>query len=188
MVTARIGPTQVIRAAPATTMRQSRIYGMRACWIGVAMLLGAASPACAEWKATGSETIAATKDPRIAEVLAAVNQLDRAVIDDDHAAFARLMADDLAVNNPQNSLSVHGATTQLNATGRISYSRYDRIIEYAGVRAGMVVLMGEEICVPKPPNPMAGQEVHRRFTDLWKEQDGRWQLTARQATIIQITH
>lgn len=157
---------------------------MNAGPLGLAVLLSLATPAWAGWKAMGAETIAATKDPRIAAALAAVNRLDRAVIDDDHGAFARLMADDLAVNNPQNGLSVHGATTRLNASGRISYSRYDRIIEYAGIRGGMVLLMGEEICVPRPPNPMAGQEVHRRFTDLWKEQEGHWLLTARQATII----
>jgi len=125
-----------------------------------------------------------TEDPRIAAVLAAVSQLDRAVIDDNHAAFAALMAGDLVVNNPQNRLSVHGATTQLNASGRISYTSYDRTIEYAGLRGDMVLLMGEELCVPKPPNPMAGQQVRRRFTDLWKAEDGRWLLTACQATII----
>lgn len=153
----------------------------------LALVLAATSvsaPALAEWKAAGPDVRTAAADPRIAAVLAAVNQLDRAVIDDDHAAFAALMADDLAVNNPQNMLSIHGATTQLNASGRISYTRYDRTIEYAGLRDGMVLLMGEELCVPKPPNPMAGQQVRRRFIDLWKNENGRWLLTARQATIV----
>lgn len=126
----------------------------------------------------------ATEDPRIAAVLAAVDDLDRALIDDDHASFAALMADDLVVNNPQNTLSVRGATRELNASGRISYTSYDRTIEYAGLRGDMVLLMGEELCVPKPPNPMAGQQVRRRFTDLWKTENGRWLLTARQAIIV----
>jgi ketosteroid isomerase-like protein len=140
--------------------------------------------AAAEWKPAGVEVMAEAEDPRIAAALAAVNQLDRAVVEDDHAAFAALMADDLVVNNPQNMLSIHGATTQLSAGGRISYTKYDRMIEYAGLRGDMVVLMGEELCVPKPPNPMAGQQIRRRFTDLWKNENGRWLLTARQATII----
>ncbi len=152
------------------------------CLIGALVLLG--TPAAAEWKASGAEVVMATKDPRIAAALAAVNQLDHAVINDDHAAFAALMADDLVVNNPQNTLSEPGASVQLNASGRISYTKYDRTIEYAGIRGGMVLLMGEELCVPKPPNPMAGREVHRRFVDLWKQENGRWLLTARQATII----
>ncbi len=154
-----------------------------------ALALGAGSTilgtaAAAAWKPAGAEVATAAQDPRIGAVLAAIDALDKAVIEDDHAAFARMMADDLAVNNPQNTLSLNGATTRLNAAGRISYTSYDRTIEYAGLRGDMVLIMGEELCVPKPPNPMAGQEVRRRFTDLWKQQDGRWLLTARQATII----
>jgi ketosteroid isomerase-like protein len=140
--------------------------------------------AFAEWKAAGDSVEAAIKDPRIAAVLASVNVMDRALIDDDHAAFAAFLADDLVVNNPQNTLSEHAATAQRNATGLISYTSYTRTIEYAGLRGDMVLLMGEEVCVPKPPNPMAGQKVRRRFSDLWKAQNGRWVLTARQATII----
>jgi hypothetical protein len=48
----------------------------------------------------------------------------------------------------------------------------------------MVLLMGEETVVPKGDAPMAGVEVHRRFTDVWKLEAGKWVLTARQATII----
>jgi hypothetical protein len=140
--------------------------------------------ALAEWKATGADVKTAMEDPRVAAVLAATNQIDRSLIDDDHAAFAALLADDLVVNNPQNTLSAHGATVQLNASGRISYTKYDRTIDYAGVRGGLVLVMGEELCVPKPPNPMAGQPVRRRFIDVWKNENGRWLLTARQATII----
>lgn len=154
---------------------------------GLALLAGFAllgTPTAAAWKPAGTDVIAASKDPRIAAVLATVDRLDRAVVDDDHAAFAALMAGDLIVNNPQNTLSANGATTQLNASGRISYTSYDRRIEFAGLRGDMVLLMGEEFCVPKAPNPMAGQIVHRRFTDLWKQENGRWLLTARQATII----
>lgn len=154
---------------------------------GLALLFGLtvlAAPAPAAWRAGGADVLAQSKDPRIAAVLATVDRLDRAVVEDDHAAFAALMADDLIVNNPQNTLSANGATVQLNASGRISYASYDRTIEFTGLRAGMVLLMGEELCVPKAPNPMAGQTVHRRFTDLWKQENGRWLLTARQATII----
>ncbi|MGH8445995.1 MAG: nuclear transport factor 2 family protein [Solimonas sp.] len=161
------------------------MYRYRSCLF--ALVLAATSfstSALAEWKAAGADVKTAMEDPRVAAALATVSQLDRAVIDDDHAAFAALMADDLVVNNPQNTLSIRGATTQLNASGRISYSKYERTIEYAGLRGGMVLIMGEELCVPKPPNPMAGQPVRRRFTDLWKNENGRWLLTARQATII----
>lgn len=140
--------------------------------------------AIADWKAAGPDVEAASHEPEVAAVLATVDRMDRALITDDHATFSALLADDLVVNNPQNTLSRPGATMQRNAAGKISYTAYDRTIDYAGRRGDMVLLMGEERCVPKAPNPMAGQVVHRRFTDLWKRHEGRWLLTARQATIV----
>ena len=58
------------------------------------------------------------------------------------------------------------------------------MIEYAGLRGDMVLLMGEEIVLPKVPNGATAHEMHRRFTDLWRQVAGAWKLTARQATII----
>ncbi len=111
--------------------------------------------------------------------------MDQSLIDDDHAAFAALLAGDLVVNNPQNGISAAGATAQRNSGGQISYVSYHRSIEFAGMRTGMVVLMGEEIVVPRPPNPLAGKEMRRRFTDIWRQDGGSWRLAIRQATIVQ---
>lgn len=154
------------------------------CFAGLlSFLLVTAAPAAAEWTPGNAEVSIAVQDSQIAAALSAVDGIDRAATGTDPAAFAAFLADDLAVNNPQNSVSVRGATAQRSAAGRISYVRYDRIIDYAGLRNGMVLLMGEEIVVPRDGTP--GQApVHRRFTDLWKQVGGRWLLTARQATII----
>jgi hypothetical protein len=143
-----------------------------------------AASAGAAWKADSAEVAAAVRDSRVAGALAAMDRIDRAAVEDDRAAFAALLADDLAVNNPQNGVSVRGATGQRSAAGQISYTRYDRIIQYAGLRGDMVVLMGEEIVVPRGEGPASAQEVHRRFTDIWKPVAGGWKLTVRQATII----
>ena len=140
--------------------------------------------AMAEWKAANPEVAAAAKEPKIAAVLVAVNVIDATVIKDDHAGFAALLAKDLVVNNPQNSISIRGATERVNAAGRISYTSYVRSVEYAGMLGEMVLLMGEERVVPKGDAPRAGKEVRRRFTDVWKMEGGHWVLTARQATIV----
>lgn len=148
------------------------------------LLLAAADPAPSRLTLATPEVEAAARDPRVAAVLDVVRRLDRALVEDDRALFAASMADELVVNNPGDVISDRGATVRMNAAGRISYSSYGRTIEHAGLRGGMVLLMGEESVVPRPPNPLAGQVVRRRFTDLWREADGRWSLTARQATII----
>jgi hypothetical protein len=140
--------------------------------------------AMGEWKAANSEVATAAKEPKIASVLEAVNVIDAALIKDDHAAFAALLAKDLVVNNPQNSISIRGATGQRNTSGLISYSSYVRSIEYAGMLGEMVLLMGDERVMPKGDSPMAGKVVRRRFTDVWKMEGGHWVLTARQATIV----
>lgn len=150
----------------------------------VLLLMAFGGPAAAAWKAANEGVATAAKDPTIAAVLAAVDAVDEALLKDDHAAFAALLAKDLVVNNPQNGVSVRGATGRRNTAGLISYSRYDRTIEYAGMLGEMVLLMGDERVVPKGDAPTAGQEVRRRFTDIWKTEDGRWVLAARQATIV----
>lgn len=143
-----------------------------------------APSASAEWTAATPAVSEAAREPRIAAVLAHVNRLDRALVDDDRATFAAMLADDLVVNNPQNGVSLPGETARRGAGGQIGYAAYDRTIDYAGLRGDMVVLMGEERCVPRAPHPMAGQVVRRRFTDLWRHENGGWRLAVRQATII----
>ena len=142
------------------------------------------APAAAAGKAGNADVAAAAKDGHISGALAAVNGIERAAVSDDHVAFAALLADDLAVNNPQNGASVKGATGQRSAAGKISYRRYDRVIEFAGLRGDMVLLMGEEIILPNVPRGGSAGEIRRRFTDLWRPVDGGWKLTARQATVI----
>jgi hypothetical protein len=143
-----------------------------------------ATSATAAWKAGNPDVAKAAADQRIAGALAAMNEIDQAVVSDDHAAFAALLADDLMVNNPQNGVSVRGATQKRNTAGQISYASYDRVIEYAGTRDDMVLIMGEEIVLPRTPGGAAVRPMHRRFSDLWKPVAGGWKLTARQATII----
>jgi hypothetical protein len=150
----------------------------------VPIVLMFTASAMAEWKAANLDVTAAAKEPKIASVLEAVNVIDAALIKDDHAAFAALLAKDLVVNNPQNSVSIRGATGRRNISGQISYVSYVRSVEYAGMLGEMVLLMGDERVVPKGDSPMAGKEVRRRFTDVWKVEDGHWVLTARQATIV----
>jgi hypothetical protein len=55
---------------------------------------------------------------------------------------------------------------------RLTCSRYERSIKYAGKLGDMVMLMGNERVVPKGSAPMAGKEVRRRFTDTWKMVSG----------------
>lgn len=157
---------------------------VRVVLVGTALLVLRAG-ASAEWKAANADMAAAAKDAEIAAVLEAVNGIDDALIQDDHAAFAAFLAKDLVVNNPQNGISRSGATGTRNASGLIRYSRYLRSVEYAGKLGDLVVLMGEERVVPKGDAAGNGKEVRRRFTDVWRREGGRWLLALRQATVVE---
>ncbi len=163
-------------------MLHSRPFRVFLCLASIELIV--VGTAAAEWKAANNQVAAAAKDVEIAAVLEAVNRIDNALIADDRAAFASSLAPDLVVNNPQNGISIPGATARRDAAGLISYSRYERSIEYAGKLGDMVLLMGDELVVPKGSVPMASKEVHRRFTDIWKLASDHWVLVARQATII----
>jgi hypothetical protein len=156
---------------------------MRLPALTVLMLALAATSAHAEWRAANPVVAEAARDPRIAGALDAAARLDAALVADDNAAFARGLAADLVVNNPQNAVSMPGDTARMNAAGQIRYDSYARIIEYAGLRGELVLLMGEERVVRKGAPP--DQVEVRRFTDLWRQEGGVWRLTARQATKVQ---
>jgi hypothetical protein len=163
-------------------MLHARLFRIFLCLLSFG--LAAIGPAAAEWKAANNQVVAAANDPEILAVLEAVNRIDNALIVDDRPAFASLLSHDLVVNNLQNGISIPGTTVRRDAAGLITYSRYMRSIEYAGKLGEMVLLMGDEKVVPKGSAPMAGIEVRRRFTDIWRKVEGHWVLAARQATII----
>lgn len=61
---------------------------------------------------------------------------------------------------------------------------FEHYVEAVLVLGDTVILMGQETVKPKGEAPFAGQTVRRQFTNIWTKRDGRGQLTARQATII----
>jgi hypothetical protein len=142
----------------------------------------ASAHAQAEWRAANDAVAEAARDPLVAGALAQAARLDEALITDDQAAFREGLAADLVVNNPQNTISMPGDTARLQAEGRIRYDRYVRSIEYAGRLGELVLLMGEERVVRRGA-PVGEIEV-RRFTDVWRQEEGTWRLAARQATKV----
>jgi ketosteroid isomerase-like protein len=125
-------------------------------------------------------------DPRIAGALAARLRIDDAIRGGDAETIVGLLAPDLIVNNPLNLVADHDAVAARFRNRQIAYEDFDTHLEFAGVRGEFVVLMGEEVVRPTGAAPHAGKVIRRRFTDLWRERDGAWQMTVRQATITAI--
>lgn len=109
-----------------------------------------------------------------------------AVLRRDIAALDRIWADDFLVNGPNNQiLRGKAAALELVRSGLIHYSSFVRRDEAVMIREGVVIIMGEETVTPTGNAPGAGQTIRRRVTNVWINNDGRWELTARQATIIE---
>jgi ketosteroid isomerase-like protein len=96
-----------------------------------------------------------------------------------------IWADDFMVNNPSNSVvKSRKEVMERMEQGVIHYSEFTRKIESVMVLEGLVIVMGEETVKPIGQAPMAGQTVKRRYTNIWREKDGKWQVQARHANII----
>jgi hypothetical protein len=101
-------------------------------------------------------------------------------------SHAHLAAENLSLGK-QLALYVERQVKPQRPDGRISYEPdHVRKVDFAGVRGDTVVIMGEEIVDPIANTPNAGKTVRRRFTDIWKNVDGVWKVTIRQATVTSV--
>jgi hypothetical protein len=131
-------------------------------------------------------TFALTAQMRDEDVKKMITQLENRQVEyllrDDIDAMQRQWSKDYTVNNPVNVV--------VNANeGRIrkrivTYSKFERIIEKILVHANTVIVMGSETVVPNGKSPNAGKTLHRRFTDVWMNEDGKWRLVGRHANVI----
>jgi len=107
-----------------------------------------------------------------------------ALLNEDLAALERLWSERFVVNNPQNTVSQdRAAVLDLVRRGLIRYSRFDRQIEAIRIQGDMAIVMGSEAVVRR--DAAAGQPaLPRRFTHVWRQVNGTWQLVARHANVV----
>jgi ketosteroid isomerase-like protein len=127
----------------------------------------------------------------VSQVEQEIRTIDRAenvaVLANDLPAIEKLWAADFVVNAPNNQIANgRDNITELVKGGILDYVSFDRHVEAVAVHGDTAIVMGEETVRPKGKAPFAGQTVKRRFTNIWMKRDGKWQLTARQATIISV--
>lgn len=105
-----------------------------------------------------------------------------ALLRNDLVAMRRNQADDYVVNNPSNEVVNH--RTGPIQRGERTYSSFTREIERVLLRGNAVIVMGRETVVPSGSSADAGSTIHRRFTNMWMQRDGRWLLMARHASVV----
>jgi ketosteroid isomerase-like protein len=124
-------------------------------------------------------------------VVSALDDQERlAALNRDVPELKRLWSEDFTVNAPNNRVVV-GRQGNLDAfvrSGIINFTTFDRSIEFIRVDGPFAVIMGLETVVPKEDAPsvglVAGQQVHRRFTNIWRLEGSTWRLYWRHANVI----
>ncbi len=105
-----------------------------------------------------------------------------AILNGDTVALKTLWSSDYLVNTPRNDIAKdRNAVLNNQRAGLIDYSSFERIIEEVRVQKKVVITMGYETLVFKN-NP--GKINKRRFTNVWMKKNGRWQQTARHASVM----
>jgi ketosteroid isomerase-like protein len=118
------------------------------------------------------------------EIRAAEKLHLKAFLDKDMTALDSLVSDDFVVNSPRNSVITKQQLLGMVRDGVLAISSFDQAIEAVRRFGDIVTVMGEDRLTYIAPSPNAGQTHRRRFTDIWRRQDGRWRFIARQASLI----
>jgi hypothetical protein len=126
-------------------------------------------------------------DPNVQAVLAQRKLGIEAMTSGRMSAETERYSSTFVANTPSGGVVPGAELLKMFAGGTISYDRVEQRIEYAASHGDdMVVIMGEEIVVPGPGLRNAGKQVHRRFTDVFRRENGEWRHDLRHANVVRI--
>jgi hypothetical protein len=126
-------------------------------------------------------------DPQVQEVLALRRQSIEAMTTTGPTASSERYSSTFVANTPSNSVVPGTRLLEMFASGAIRYDEVIQTIEYAGAHGpDIVVIMGEEVVVPGEGAADAGRRIVRRFTDVFRRENGEWRHDLRHANVIRI--
>jgi uncharacterized protein DUF4440 len=137
-------------------------------------------------------TVAMAQDRRsVEDTVRSLDDQERvAALRRDIPALERLWSDQFVVNAPDNRVVV-GRDAVLDTyvrAGVINFSSFERQVEFIRSDGPFVIIMGLETVVPISDAPyaglVAGQAIRRRFTNIWRNEDGTWRLSVRHANVL----
>jgi ketosteroid isomerase-like protein len=106
-----------------------------------------------------------------------------AIVGRDSVRLYQMWAEDFAVNSPTNDVVHLADAKRAFRNGFIDYSFFEAQIENIMIFENMVITMGNETIKPIRNAPMAGETIHRRYTNIWMRRDGEWKIVARHANL-----
>lgn len=135
----------------------------------------------------GAQETPWANDPAVQAVLAQRQRGIEAMISGRMSADTERYSTTFVANTPGNVVVPGEEMLKLFATGNVRYDHVEQNIEYAGSHGpDIVVLMGEEIVVPGEGAANAGKRIRRRFTDVFRRENGEWRHDLRHANVVSI--
>lgn len=126
-------------------------------------------------------------DPAVQQVLELRRLGIAAMTSTGATAASERYSSTFVANTPGNVVVTGEQMLERFARGAVSYASVEQRLDYAASHGpDVVVLMGEEVVVPGPSAPDAGKRIHRRFTDVFRKENGEWRHDLRHANVIAV--
>jgi len=126
-------------------------------------------------------------DPDVQEVLELRKRGIEAMTSVGASAESERYSSTFVANTPGNAVVTGPKMLEFFSRGAVSYAAVEQRLDYAASHGpDLVVLMGEEVVVPGPGAANAGKRVHRRFTDVFRRENGEWRYDVRHAHVMSV--
>ncbi|MBF8269853.1 MAG: hypothetical protein HW386_1562 [Gammaproteobacteria bacterium] len=127
------------------------------------------------------------QDPVVMEVIGLRQQETAAMLADSAGTEADKYSSTFIANTPDRGVIPRAAMVEFLKSGTVKYDAIDMNIEYAGRHGDdVVVIMGVETVVPGAGMRDAGKRVQRRFTDVYRKENGVWRHDLRHANVVKV--
>jgi hypothetical protein len=107
-----------------------------------------------------------------------------AILHGDTKVLERVLSDDFVVTNPFNQFLTKREVTERTASGQISFSSFERTLDYVKVYGDFAVVAGKETGVWGAKSPLPGKPLNLRITAVARKVNGQWVEVARHASMI----
>jgi hypothetical protein len=127
-----------------------------------------------------AEVLGSTGNSWEHDIRALEEQARIAFLEADADFLNRIWVDDYTVNSPLDRLHSKAQVLDLLRAGRIRHSEYECEIEHIGRNRDIAIVMGND----RVNGPPEGTIVRRRYTNIWRFENGEWRAIARHAHVV----
>lgn len=142
--------------------------------------------------AISSAMVGAQDSSAVTQVLALQERINEAALKGNGAVFEEALSPNFVTNPPSNRIARRADLIALFSSGRVAYTSITATVDFAEqLGDDLVVVMGTESTTQSamPADAGLGANVtaaplHRRYTNVYRREQGAWRLLVKQSTPI----